>query len=235
MGLSKSIQDQLHRQYAENENSRTKTIISFIGTLSFVFVAYGAAINQKSEDKTIIGAISLLVSIIITMLSVYCIYLGYSIRRDQYIVFNIRKKAMGIDYDKIFDKLYNPRNKDILSFLPDTYLILYGGLLVIHLLLLCYTIVKLKFCNVWIPFLGLSLIASVIPYFGYHEKYHNNIYDKSGETDKTASCFCSCLRSVLCSCFSSCLGFIFSAVLFLVVVFLLISGIIWCVEHLCCN
>lgn len=135
--------EQLHRQYAEADNNKTKNLLAFITAISIIFTGYGIVVynyakSKNDEEAYLLLVATLLVSFILAMISVISMNYGYTQRRDHLIIQSIRKIVIKKeDYAKIFgdasddcgdntngSKPYNAAGKTLLSFMPDYYLII---------------------------------------------------------------------------------------------------------------
>jgi hypothetical protein len=125
---SEDLENHLHQQYAENDNSRIGLFISFIVGLAGLFSFYGFVfINTKTRDTWNFSIIeySLMTFVVIGMsffLALLALYFGYSTRRDHFIVHNIRKKRFTkAQMELVFGEAYYPFDKGYYNFLPDVY------------------------------------------------------------------------------------------------------------------
>jgi len=129
MKSEETLEDQLHQQYAENDNNRIGVFTSFIIGIIALFGLYGYVfVNTNSREYWNFNSLEYLLMSFITIgilffLALLALYFGYSLRRDQIIINNIRKNRYKDDekMKKIFKKLYNPHDKDYFNFLPDFY------------------------------------------------------------------------------------------------------------------
>lgn len=173
---------QLHQQYAEADNNKTKSIISFIKSIAFIFSAFGIYLYYKfhdivcfedENDVKIFIAISSIVLILLILINLIVLISGYSLRRDQFIINRIRFLFCGA-YRIVFGSDYNPYGKKIFSFLPDLYHVMFCFLFIIEFVLSLYignTIPSTKhsFCRFWISF-GVLLI-NIALYLHYYYRY----------------------------------------------------------------
>ena len=123
---------QLHEQYSINDNDKSNRVVSFIGTTSFVLAGYGFAVwefltnkNILKDSDNLIYWISLAACLVLTLLAFLCVNFGYSSRRDQFIIYRIRKDILGKEYDKYFRGQYDPCGKNPLNFLVGYYFIIF--------------------------------------------------------------------------------------------------------------
>jgi hypothetical protein len=129
-----TLENLLHQQYAENDNSRTKVFTSFIIGIVALFGFYGYVfVNTNNQERLNLDMQEFLLMSFITIgilffLAILALYLGYALRRDHLIVHNIRIKRYNYEteeIEKIFGKLYNPSGKCFCDFLPDFYNLFY--------------------------------------------------------------------------------------------------------------
>jgi hypothetical protein len=127
------LENQLHRQYAENENSRAGIFTSFIIGIVALFGFYGYVFVNTNENNR--GCwnfnmqefllMSFIVIGILFFLAILALSLGYSLRRDHFIVYNIRKKRYKGEMGEIFRGLYSPFGKGFCNFILDFYNLFY--------------------------------------------------------------------------------------------------------------
>lgn len=141
---------QLHRQYAEADSSKSGNLIATIGALFTIFAGYGYVfMNYPCEAGGLIlfGATVLTVSVLFILMKITAFH-GYALRRDQIIVFRIRRKYMkenGIfDFANNAESAYKPirkimKKKDIF---PDYYKILFYAFGYLMCLVTCATAVR---------------------------------------------------------------------------------------------
>jgi hypothetical protein len=126
-----ALEDQLHQQLSENDNNRNSIFTSFIVGIIALFGFYGYVFvntNKRSNWNFDIQEFLLMSFVtigILFFLAILALNLGYSFRRDQFIVYKIRKKRYKTGMEKIFGKIYSPYNKNRCSFLPDYYNLFY--------------------------------------------------------------------------------------------------------------
>jgi hypothetical protein len=127
------LEDQLHQQYAENDNHRIGVFITFIVGIISLFGFYGYVFVYTNSSKhpefniEVFLLISFFTTGILFFLAILATYLGFSVRRDHFIVYNIRKKRYKNEtvFKEIFGVIYDPSGKDFFSFLPDLYNLFY--------------------------------------------------------------------------------------------------------------
>jgi preprotein translocase subunit SecG len=150
------LENQLHQQYAENDNSRSGVFTSFIIGIVALFGFYGYVFVNTYKRYWKFDAQEFLLMSFITIgilffLAILALNLGYSLRRDHFIVYNIRKERYGRDKTemrKIFGKLYKPSGKNFLKFLPNYYNLFYWLFFYSEIFILITT--KIKICDIGI-------------------------------------------------------------------------------------
>jgi hypothetical protein len=144
------LENQLHQQLAENDNNRNSVFSSFIVGIIALFGFYGYVFVNTNRRKYWNFDIQefLLMSFvtigILFFLAILALNLGYSYRRDQFIVHNIRKERYKNkeEMEKIFGNLYSPQNKNILDFIPNFYNLFYWLFLFSEIFILFTAILK---------------------------------------------------------------------------------------------
>jgi len=147
-----ALEDQLHQQYAENDNNRSNIFITFIVGIIALFGFYGYVfVNTNGrEDCKFTLQVYLLMSFvtigILFFLSLLSLFYGYALRRDQLIVYNIRRKRYNNEerMKGIFGELYNPFDKGFIGFLPDFYNLFYFLFFFSEIFILITTIIKIE-------------------------------------------------------------------------------------------
>jgi hypothetical protein len=151
------LENQLHRQYAENENSRAGIFTSFIIGIVALFGFYGYVFVNTEENNR--GCwnfnmqefllMSFIVIGILFFLATLALYLGYSLRRDHLVVYNIRMKRYNFDEKKmgeIFGESYIPSKKCCSDFILDFYNLFYWLFFCSEIFIHITTIIKI--CNI---------------------------------------------------------------------------------------
>ena len=127
------LAEQLHRQYADADSSKSGNLIATVGALFAIFAGYGYVFMNypcKADALTLFGATVLTVFVLFLLMNIAAFH-GYALRRDQVIVYRIRKKYMkesGIfNFANNAESAYNPIRKIMNGedILPDYYNILY--------------------------------------------------------------------------------------------------------------
>jgi len=185
------LEDQLHEQYAVNDNSRNSVFISFIvgiialfGFYGFVYVnTYKREISSeyRYESWNFNINIFLLMSFvtigILFFLAILAIYLGYSLRRDQFIIYNIRKKRYKgvteketkVRMKEIFGGIYSPYNKDCSDYLPNFYNLFYWLFFKSEIFIFVTAILKIcDLKNTQCPFYNCKDIVYIIFIMLFH-------------------------------------------------------------------
>ncbi len=138
------LENQLHEQYAINNNANVSSFISFLVSVITIFIGYGYVFayntfqfSCKGFSKSVYSLcpkfsyevliyMTIVSVIILTFLILLCIQLGYSHRRDHIIIDKIRDiryKDCPNDKKEIFGNLYNSSNKKIYNYLPNIYML----------------------------------------------------------------------------------------------------------------
>lgn len=117
---------QLHQQYAELDSNRATYIVSFISALAIVFGGYGYVITHLYDMQNamfILLISTLLCCSVLLLITCITLFQGYALRRDQLIVYRIRKKVFPEDlYENIFGNIaYNPLKCTKKDFIPNVY------------------------------------------------------------------------------------------------------------------
>ena len=118
---------QLHEQFAKSDNSKNMYILTFIGSMSFVLIGFGYACwNYSPSDRMDVGFIGITMAtvLVLSLLSIICIHFGYTMRRDQMVIYRIRKKYMKDSYLDVFKFQYNPFGKSFFQFLISFYFLI---------------------------------------------------------------------------------------------------------------
>jgi len=131
METKEKILENLHSQFAENQNHHQGLFIQFLVALLALFAGFGyvythtnpniqytqSFVQQVNEvdyfsNQTLL-ATSVVVLAVLLLLNGILINQGYGFRRDQHLNMVIRKKYLGDDYENVFGKLYNPDKKGV--------------------------------------------------------------------------------------------------------------------------
>lgn len=139
---------QLHQQYAEADNNKSHNLIYTIASISVLFTGYGYVFSNCENNISDIITLSLataLIIVILFFLMELTKFHGYSLRRDQVIIYHIRQKYMGEDnMKKFFGNGYNPE-KSITEgdILPDHYRIMYNAFGILMFFVIAATISRI--------------------------------------------------------------------------------------------
>ncbi len=215
-----SLEQQLHEQYAINNNTSITNFISFLtaifalfGSFGYVFVhstntpsQNGLFINEGVMSYEVFLFCSIIVSGMLFFLSTISLYLGYSNRNNQIIIDRIRKKYYkDSEYNKIFGTHYNAEGKNFVSFIQDYFNIFYMLFIAGQITVLCATYCKLQAvgiscftcCVIVLQF--LFIILSIVLRYHYYSKYKKRLPQKKKES-KWQICIlnrCNCITILL--------------------------------------
>jgi hypothetical protein len=165
-----TLENHLHKQYAENDNNRIGALISFTTGIIALFGFYGYVFVNTNRreywnfDMQEYLLMSLITTGILFFLAILALYLGYSFRRDHLIVGNIRKERYKKNKKRmknIFGKLYSARNKSIWNFIPDFYNLFYWLFLFSEIFIHITAILKIS-----------DIINSCISFYRYYSILH---------------------------------------------------------------
>lgn len=123
------LENQLHEQYAVNNNSNATTLISILSALAIGFAGYGYVVcnyypHTCAEQSLMMKLASIMVIELLVLLYVLTVNFGTTQRMEQFVTFSIRAKRYGNakgDYDEIFPQGYHPYNKTYCSFVQGIY------------------------------------------------------------------------------------------------------------------
>ena len=191
------LENQLHKQLAENDNNRIGSFVSFIGSIVALFGFYGFVYVNTYKREWNFGTEEFLLIAFVTIgilffLAILSLHLGYSFRRDHLIVHKIRIKHYKKDTEEetkknmeiIFGNLYSPLEKKCCNFLPDFYNMFYWLFNISQLFLFIITIKKV-ICNIisncncndiiyfllFLAFSILFIILTLVIRYCYFKKY----------------------------------------------------------------
>ena len=127
--LKNTLYAQMHKQYLENDSSKTSTIHYYIGAIAFIFSAYGYVYSypylhpcvclDASYSPLIIG-ITIFSYLILSLLAILAVNIGYCSRKEHNRIYQI--------FDKAGSSFFTRKNKTkirLSNFLPDYYGILF--------------------------------------------------------------------------------------------------------------
>lgn len=195
--MQREIEKQLHEQYANNTNTNLGTTLSLIGVLLAVFGFYGKVYLECGEKKAYnyddLVFITQACFFVLTLIAIVCMQMGASLRSDQFVIYNIRKKYYnrGQQYNEVFPSGYDPIGKGFFNFLPGLFGVIAKACFVAYLLLLFAARFKLP------AFINLSgvkevvclniimyMVAYMMNFLKYKKKNMEN-KDNSSENDKS--------------------------------------------------
>ena len=207
------LENQLHRQHAENDNNRSNVLISFIvgivalfGFYGYVFVGTGNQnFNKYGFTFLDFSLMSILTAGILCFLAILTLHLGYSLRRDHLIVFRIRKKRFKkIGCNEIFGNSYSPLNKGWCDFLFDFYNLFFWLFVFMQIFVIATTYIKLKMkpdINNCLSILSLQLcfvFCAIVFRFCYYFKYLKMHKEEERSKYKKDKEKCKCLIYCIC-------------------------------------
>lgn len=147
--LSNELLAQFHGQYAENYNSSASTLVAFLTAIAAAFAIFGYTFQQFITGQTATAFIifkggCVVVNILFTLIAIIAIELGWHSRRDQFIIYKIRRKKMlDSEYREIFPDNYIPDGKGFFSFIPGIFNIFW---VVSVALMICVIVVEI-YCS----------------------------------------------------------------------------------------
>lgn len=204
METKEKILENLHSQFAENQNHHQGLFIQFLIALLALFAAFGYVYTHTNPNilytQTFVQQIngidyfsnltllatSVIVLAVLLLLNGILINQGYGFRRDQHLNMIIREKYLGDDYEKVFDKLYNSDNKGYWDFLPNFYIIFFWFILGFQISVFIAICSKENLINFSDKYFSLSLfiidivliILSLAFYSKTYCKYRLNLKEK---------------------------------------------------------
>lgn len=201
-------------QFAENQNHLQKLFMQFFIAITVVVAGYGyvaMGITPDShilqlKDNSIYPVSYLIVAFIINQAVLVSLnsFVGcnaYNFRRDQGVVYKIRKKILDKEYSEFFDeRSFNPYNK-IMAFwdiskpfktnkrdvyMPTFYVLFWQFIVCIQIIISGIFSAQMLFvvqCASWIKFLCIILVAlflflSIFWRRYYFKKYENKVNKK---------------------------------------------------------
>jgi len=200
--LDEKLLVSFNEQFATNQNHGQDIFIQFLSAILVVLIGYGyiyantaqsadiwtvAHDDPKSlKDITSYALIDLfgafIVSeLILTLLATVVLNIGYSFRRDQLVIYKLRKKALGKRYQDTFGSAsFDPRGQNLWDFLPEFNRMFFFGICVLQIFLLTSFFVALGRAYCWpgTAFASICLyITSIFP-VGWTFWLYNNYYKK---------------------------------------------------------
>lgn len=181
---------QLHKQYAEADNNKTKNLIYFIATIAFAFTGYGYVYRYMRHDHFAVISVCILVIIMLTAVYYVSINYGFSQRRDQIVINRIRRSYFDdSEYLTVFGNLYCPFEKKRWDFIPDYYkfLAFFSILLKTFVTIVSFLII-IKYSNtccecsnsncfitsnllIFVIIIILIILFDILIYNSYYKKY----------------------------------------------------------------
>lgn len=182
--LKNTLYAQMHKQYLENDSSKTSTIHYYIGAIAFIFSAYGYVYSypylhpcvclDASYSPLIIG-ITIFSYLILSLLAILAVNIGYCSRKEHNRIYQI--------FDKAGSSFFTRKNKTkirLSNFLPDYYGILFV-FFNIFIVLLCiasckHTLINKNCCTDSYFLIGscaFVVIINIMVYIYYYYKLKN--------------------------------------------------------------
>lgn len=195
ISVEKTLYEQMHKQYLENDSAKTSSIISYLGAIAFVFTAYGyvysypylhSDVHFLPSYKTIIVGTTIISYLILSFLAILAVNIGYCARKEHSRIYRIFNEV-----DSNFLKIErksdnNPKakwRKDFFFFLPDYYGILFV-FFNIFIVVLCiascmfdYTKILDHSCIFWVSrcilivFCLIAVAINIIIWWYYFKKW----------------------------------------------------------------
>lgn len=195
------LEKQLHAQYATNASANTSSFFAFLVSILAVFYAFGYVYifntnefacgdrlfciykNHMLFTLDVLVCIALISIGLLTFLICYCLELAWQQRRDQLIIYNIRKEYFNDEtWKKIFGELYAPNVKNLYKFIPNLYrkfIVLFGILELIIVVLVLYKLCETISCVIILIIMGVFIIIIIIkPIIVYSMKKKFDYYKK---------------------------------------------------------
>ena len=177
VGAEKSTQkleEQLHEQYAINNNSNASSLISILTTLTIAFSAYGYVLYQYldcsfTRNADVLLIVTCAVVGVLLLLYIISVNLGLGQRMEQFITFAIRmdryrkSSQMRETYYRIYPQGYNPFNKSYCQFVQGIYNILSVAIVVCLLVVVVlYFCISMKLNSTSILFCCPNVIFNIL-------------------------------------------------------------------------
>lgn len=134
------LEKQLHEQYAVNNNSKSGTLTSLIGSFLIVMTGYGYVLYQYFTGEHIadefVQFVAIVAAAVMTLLYFICVYLGVDQRMEQFVTFAIRIKHYNLtndmkEYRDVYPDKYHPCRKTFCNFVQGLYNLLSKALLLV--------------------------------------------------------------------------------------------------------
>ncbi|MFN8285817.1 MAG: hypothetical protein U0V74_03635 [Chitinophagales bacterium] len=198
--LNKEILTAFNEQFALVQHQNQTVFIQVLSAAAVVFTGFAFILtnvttqaevfNAIRDSKGVIVSYSLIQLIfaygvlqaILVALTALILNIGYSYRRDQRVVYNIRKKLLGNDFEKIFGtKNYKGHDKGPFRFLPNFNFVLFNSMLLLQLGAVIILFVVLGWAQnevaerIWIkvPLYALIIAPPLISLTFYFDYYYN--------------------------------------------------------------
>ena len=158
--IKESIFKQVTEQFSEYDHHNQRLFVQFFSAVFVVLIGYAYVFSNQSflypstnisgEKYTLMHllAVYVVAQIILIFLSTLILNIGYCFRRDQLIIFNIRKKVFTDDeYRKIFgSRANNPLNKGLLkdSYLPTFNALFFRLIILVQTTLFVFMVIGLE-------------------------------------------------------------------------------------------
>ena len=174
---------QLHEQFAINDNNKTQIVISFLAAIFAVFTGYGVCLYGNKQE--ILIYVTIAAQALLLLLSILCLYFGYSTRRDNFVIYNIRCK-FHLSEELPYSDPYSDERKKWWMILPDYYAIMYVSCLVF---LIAITIVSIIINKEWkcfnlYTFLladGISIFLICVYFILFYRSKYLRFFDEAKE------------------------------------------------------
>ncbi len=166
------LEKQLHEQYAVNNNSKSGTLTSLIGSFLIVMTGYGYVLYQYFTGEHIadefVQFVAIVAAAVMTLLYFICVYLGADQRMEQFVTFAIRIKHYNLindmkDYREIYPDKYHPCGKSFCNFVQGLYNLLSKALLIV-IAFIIYSCLCFIECGCFFWMWGLVFVLAGIIY-----------------------------------------------------------------------
>ena len=132
--LAFEMAKQLHEQYAANDNAKASNVISFIAAIAFVFIGFGYVyvqpylkdrLNDCADYPLLLFSAYIIAIVMLVLMSSLCVNFGYSTRRDHVVITRLRNNYAENETKEWFNEKFKGNGKNILTFLPGYYKIMF--------------------------------------------------------------------------------------------------------------
>lgn len=171
---------QLHEQFAINDNNKTQIVISFLAAIFAVFTGYGVCLYGNNQE--ILIYVTIAAQALLLLLSILCLYFGYSTRRDNFVIYNIRCKFQ-LSEELPYSDPYDEERKKWWKILPDYYAIMYVSCLVFLIAITIVSILNEEWKNfiimifIFADCIPIILISALFIRFYYYK--YLRFFDKA--------------------------------------------------------